>query len=108
MNSWHYFWGNSLTDLNGASFAIFRTKFTPFYAQQNEGGKLVFKAVTGKAEVWLDKKLIAVKTTMASADIVADVAPDPSGMERTISVLIETEKGIKAGLEGSVEMKPKE
>jgi len=108
MNSWNYFWGNYLVDFNEGDFAIFRSKFKPFFAQRNEGGQLVLKAVTGKAEVWLDKKLIAVKSNFESGDMVVDVAASPELSERTISVLVEREKGKKAGLEGAIEMKPKE
>lgn len=108
MNSWQYFWGGYLTDFTDGNYAIFRTAFSPFYAQRTEGGQLVLKNVTGKAEVYLDNQLIATKTTMDKGDIVADVAPAPSSGNRTISVLIEGERGKRAGLEGSIEMKPKE
>lgn len=108
MNSWHQFWGGYLVDFNEGSFAIFRNTFKPFYAQRAEGGKLILQNVTGKAEVWLDKKLMATKSTTESADIIVDVPPAPALEQRTLSVLIATEKGQRAGLEGGIEMRPKE
>ena len=82
------------------SFATYRTTFKPYAAQRKNGGKLKLKAVTGKAEVWIDKKLVATKTTAESADIIVQFPPSPN--EQKLNVLIEAEKGQKAGLGGVV------
>ena len=82
------------------NFAIFRTTFKPYAAQRNNGGKLIFKAITGKAEIWLDKKLIHTKTTTATEDIELPMPASPN--EQKLSILIETEKGQAAGLGGII------
>jgi len=105
-NTWQPFRGNQLQSFADGSFAIYRTTFKPFAAQRTNGGKLILKAVTGKAEIWLDKKLVATKTTAESADII--VAFPPSSNEQKLNVLIETEKGQKAGLGGIVTVNAKD
>jgi beta-galactosidase len=99
-NTWQPFRGWQLQMFADGNFAIYRTTFKPYAAQRKNGGKLILKAVTGKAEIWLDKKLVATKTTMEPADIIVQFPPSPN--EQKLSVLIETEKGQKAGLGGSV------
>jgi beta-galactosidase len=95
-----------MVDFNEGNFLIYRAAFKPLYALRNEGGRLILKAVTGKAEVWLDKKLIATKNIVESGDIIVNLEPAPALTERIISVLIESEKGKKAGLEGKVTLNP--
>ena len=80
--------------------AFWKEAVKPYAAQRKNGGKLILKAVTGKAEIWLDKKLVATKTTAEPADMV--VPFPPSANEQKLNVLIETEKGQKAGLGGVV------
>ena len=99
-NTWQPFRGNQLQTFADGSFATYRTTFKPYAAQRKNGGKLILKAVTGKAEVWIDKKLVATKTTAESADIIVQFPPSPN--EQKLNVLIETEKGQKAGLGGVV------
>lgn len=100
MNSWQSVSAGQLRTFPEGNFAIFRTNFTPYLAQQNNGGKIIFKGLTGKAEVWLDKKLLATKTTEASSDFVVQI---PAGTgKRELSVLVETTTGKQAGLGGLV------
>ncbi len=106
MNSWTSFKPNLLQDFSNGRFVMYRNTFKPYAAIQNKGGQLFLKAVTGKAEVWLDKKLVAAKTTIAAEDIVIDLAPVKG--ERKMSIVIEAEQGSKAGLGGLVLIKAKE
>jgi beta-galactosidase len=99
-NTWQPFRGNQLLGFADGSFATFRTTFKPYAAQRTNGGKLVLKSVTGKAEVWIDNKLVYTKSTAEAADIIVPFAPSPN--EQKLNVLIETEKGQKAGLGGIV------
>ena len=89
-----------LQNFEQGNFAVFTTSFKPFAAQRNAGARLIFKGVVGKAEIWLDKKLIASKTTTGSEDIVIQIPPSQN--DQKLNVLIETEKGQKAGLGGAV------
>ena len=99
-NSWQPTRPGQLQTFTEGSFAIYRTSFTPYKAQQNKGGKIILKAVKGKAEVWLNKKLLARKSTDDSEDLTVDL---PAGEgKRDISVLIETSRGKQAGLGGLV------
>jgi beta-galactosidase len=106
MNSWTSVKPNLLQDFTNGRFVVYRNSFKPYAALQNKGGQLILKSVTGKAEVWLDKKLVATKTTTESADIVIDLIAVKG--ERKMSILIEAEQGSKAGLGGLVLIKAKE
>ncbi|MBC7721750.1 MAG: DUF4982 domain-containing protein, partial [Pedobacter sp.] len=99
-NTWQPFKPGQLQTFADGNFATYRIAFKPYAAQKTNGGKLILKAVTGKAEIWIDKKLIATKTTPESADMIVQFSPSPN--EQKLNVLIETEKGQKAGLGGIV------
>lgn len=99
-NTWQPFKPGQLQTFADGSFATYRISFKPYAAQRAKGGKLIFKAVTGKAEVWIDNKLVYTKSDIASRDMIVPFAPSPN--EQRINVLIETEKGEKAGLGGTV------
>ncbi len=99
-NTWQPFKPGQLVAFASGNYATFRTSFKPYAAQRTNGGKLLLKAVTGKAEVWIDRKLVFTKTTVETADILVPFPPSPN--EQKLNVLIETEKGEKAGLGGLV------
>jgi beta-galactosidase len=105
-NTWVPTKPGQLQTFTEGSFAIFRTSFKPYAAQRNNGGKLILKNVTGKAEVWLNKQLLTTKTSTDKADIVVAI-PAYAG-EQKLNVLIETEKGNKAGLGGIVTIQAKD
>lgn len=104
-NTWQPFRGSQLQTFAEGNFATYRISFKPYAAQRKNGGLLILKALTGKAEIWLDKKLVATKTTVEPADII--VPFPPSSNEQKLNVLIETEQGKKAGLGGSVTVNAK-
>jgi len=99
-NTWQPFKPGQLQTFADGSFATFRTTFKPYAAQKKNGGKLIFKAVTGKAEIWIDQKLVYTKSTTETADIIVPFPPSPN--EQKLNVLIETGKGQQAGLGGIV------
>jgi beta-galactosidase len=99
-NTWTVVNPSSLQQFDSGNFAIFRTTFKPFENQRINGGKIILKDVTGKAEVYIDKKLSGTKSTADKGDIIV-LFPSGDG-ERKISVLIDSEKGSKAGLGGSI------
>ena len=105
MNSWSPVRANQLQDFKEGNFAVYRAGFKPYAAQRNNGGQIILKNVVGKAEVWIDKKLVATKSNFEKGDITAVI--EPSQKEQKISVLIETEKGSKAGLGGLVQVMEK-
>jgi beta-galactosidase len=82
---------------------LFRTSFKPYASQRTNGGTILLESVTGKAEIWLDNKLVVTKSTFEKEDI--NVPMPPSATSRTLTVLIEAEKGKKAGIGGVVKVK---
>jgi len=103
MNSWSNArpGGGFGGQFRGGVFAIFRAHFTPRAGGQRSGGTLVLRAVTGKAQVYIDGKLAAEKTTPERGDLRVSF---PAGEgERTVSVLVEAAAaGGPAGLGGVV------
>src|SRR5205823_5578979 len=86
-NSWSPVPGGRLQTFAGGKFAIFRVQFQPRANVRRAGGNLVFPSITGKAEVWLDGKLLGKKEDDAAAPL-SVLLPAGEG-ERTLSVLIE-------------------
>jgi beta-galactosidase len=82
------------------SYAIYLTKFKAYAGQQKDGGRIHFKGITGKAEIWLDKKLAGTKETPGKAELIVPLPPGDS--EHTLSVLVESEQGKHGGLTGLV------
>ena len=101
MNSWAPTQPGQLQTLVGGNFMIFRTMFKSSPVPKGTAAdRLILKRITGKAEVWLDNKLIATKTDPAARDIKVDMAAGAG--EHKLSVLIEGEKNKRAGLGGVV------
>ena len=104
-NSWQQVQPGKLETFDDGSYAIYRIKFKPFAGVQKSGGQIVFKSVTGKAEVWLDKKLIAQKEAFDTVPLT--VAIPPGEGERTLSVLVESQPGKPAGFGAAITVEPK-
>lgn len=98
MNSWQPTRPGEFQDFSGDTFAVFRTRFKAYAGQQKKGAKISLEKVGGKAEVWLDGKLVYTKSGFAEQDILINLPPAET--EHTLSLLIETEKDKKAGLGG--------
>jgi beta-galactosidase len=100
MNSWTPVKTGQLQEMLNGRYLVYHTTFTPFDEQQVKGGEVSFQKITGKAEVWMNGKLIGSKSNEATADL--NVLFPPGTGERNLSVLIEAEPGSKAGLGGIV------
>lgn len=106
VNTWTPFKPGQLQNFSQGRFAIYRTIFTPFAGIQKNGGTLVLKSVTGKAEVWIDGVLASSKSEFKNSDL---AVPIPSGKEKmTINVLVESDQVVNAGLGGIVSAIEKE
>jgi beta-galactosidase len=103
MNTWTNVTPGRLEKFGGGAWAVFRSeKFKPFESQRKNGGCIVFKSITGKAEIWIDRNLVATKTDCQAAPV---TVPLPAGEgDRILNVLVETTPGQPAGLGGSVEV----
>jgi len=101
MNTWSSIKPGNLQKFGAAKYVLYRTTFKPYESQRKHGGHLYFKGITGNAEVWLDKKLIGIKTVKENADYNVDF---PVGENvHTLTVLIEAENG-RGGLGGAVKV----
>jgi beta-galactosidase len=100
MNTWGTVQAGRLTPFNSGSFAILRAEIKPRPLVVKAGGRLTLRDVTGKAQVWLNGKLVGEKT---GADRGTLSVPVPAGVnDMTVNVLIETTAGSRAGLGGPV------
>ena len=106
MNSWADVRPGHLRKFAGGTWAIFRSEnFKPYELQRKEGGRIVFHSITGKAEIWLDQKLVATKSDSLPAPM---IVPLPAGEgSRVIILLVETTPEQPAGLSGPVEVQAK-
>jgi beta-galactosidase len=99
-NSWQPIQPGKLQPFAEGSFAVYRIKFKPSSAVRKNGGRIVFKSVTGKAEVWLDKQLVGKKEAFTKAQFAVSI---PAGEgARTLSVVVQAEPSKSAGFDGSV------
>ena len=100
MNSWVSVQPGEVQDFVGGRWAIYRSTFSPFAAVQEQGGQLVFKGLSGRAEIWLDQQQVAQKDSFEEAPL---AVPVPPGLgTRTVSVLVESRPGVAAGLSGLI------
>jgi beta-galactosidase len=100
MNTWPSAQPGELQSFAAGKFALYRTKFEPFQSIQRDGGRVHFKSVTGKAEVWIDGRRIAKRDAYGPGAVGADIPPG-NGL-RQLTLLIETEPGKPAGIDGSI------
>jgi beta-galactosidase len=102
MNSWSDFVpGPFLWPFRDGRFAIYRASFTPRPAMQKSGFYLVLRDVVGKAQVYLDGKLLSEKPDPQRSTLTITVPPSEGA--RVVSVLVEAPaEGSRAGLGGAV------
>ncbi|MEI6753424.1 MAG: beta-galactosidase GalA [Paludibacter sp.] len=112
MNTWVNMKAGQTNKLSESGYLVFKTSFKPYASQQINGGSIVLKAIAGKAEVWLDNKLVFTKTTTAKEDVTIAFPPASGGATKgrtptiTLTVVSEGQQGEWVGLGGlvSVEM----
>lgn len=104
MNTWANMKPGQTNKLAETGYLVFKTTFKPYALQQKNGGKIVLKALAGKAEVWLDNKLVLTKTTTTREDVTIPLTQ--GSMDRKLTVVSEGQQGDWIGLGGiiSVEM----
>ena len=104
MNTWG--WGSPpLWADAGAKYHLYRSSFTPRKNLADGNGLIRFGGIRGKAEVWVNGKLVGKKDTYAPAPL--DL-PLPAGTgKREINVIVEAEPGQGSGIEGHVTIEPR-
>ena len=104
MNSWvGASVGTPLTP-NGGPWSIFSGSFEPFANMQRDGGALKFGGLLGKAEVWIDGKLVATKSEFQNAPLAALFPPGKG--KRSVRILFESEGDKPVGLTAPVSVLP--
>ena len=104
MNTWAAVQPGSAQKFEGGPWAAYRITFTPPAGVQKEGGQILFKQITGSAEIWLDGQLAAEKTDAHPGEV--NVKLPPSAGPHTLTVLVNSGGAPKAGLSGAAVVKP--
>ena len=89
-----------LQEFADARYAVYRAQFMPRAAVCKEGGELVLRDLVGKAHIWIDGKLVAVKDELLRQTVTVQLSP--GNRERAVDVVIEASPGSRAGLGGAV------
>jgi beta-galactosidase len=87
MNSWADARAGGLTPFRDGLFAIYRTSVTPRAGMQKNGFQLILRDVVGKAQVYVDGKLVSEKTDPQKNTLTIPIPPGEGA--RVVSVLIE-------------------
>ncbi|MES2037634.1 MAG: beta-galactosidase GalA [Pseudomonadota bacterium] len=111
MNTWS--WGQSPmleveakgSDSKANHFHLFRSNFMLDKKLGSGKARLLFSRINGKAEIWLNGKLLGAKTSVNTGDFSVDL-PAVEGPAQ-VTVLVEGGPGKKAGLEGNIIAEPK-
>ena len=99
MNTWANVQAGTPQKFEGGKWATYRVTFSPSAGIQKKGGTILFKEISGTAEVWVDQVLAAEKKKSAPAELQVKL---PAGTSHTISVLVNSGGAAKAGLSGVV------
>jgi len=89
-----------------APWSMYRTVFTPRRRVGLEGGVIAFAQVVGRAEVWMDGKLLARKEAPEPAPLIAPFGPG-SG-PRTLSLIVKADAGQPSGMGRTVCVRERE
>ena len=100
MNTWANIQPGVLQKFEGGTWVVYRVIFAPVATIQKNGGQILFKEITGSAEVWVDGKLLAEKKSAEPGEL--KVILPPGTRARTISVLVNSNGAPKAGMSGLV------
>lgn len=98
MNSWFPTKAAELQIFKEGKYVLFQHQFS--FTISNTDSKLHFKDLVGKAEIWLNDKLIYEKRTSEKEDII--IPFETQSQKSKLVVLIESEINKKAGLGGVV------
>ncbi len=84
---------------------LYRTTFTPRKDLSDGSARIHFHRITGKAEVWLDGKLLGKKTSRSPGRLIVSL---PAGLnERQINVLVQGDANKPVAIDGLVVIEKK-
>ncbi|KQU49597.1 beta-galactosidase [Sphingomonas sp. Leaf339] len=99
-NSWGFVRGNSPTPADKGGWRVYRTVVTPWRRIAADGGMIRLAAVSGQAELWVDGKQVATKTSATTGPIEA-AFPAGAGPRRIV-LLVNAAAGAASGIVGPV------
>lgn len=105
MNTWEAISAGNAMLLKDASYVIWRTEFDLLKEYQEMGGIILFKKLAGRAEVWLNGKLLGKKDTVNEQDF--KVAFPATRTECELRVLLNSAINTHVGLKGTVTIQSK-
>ncbi|MCB1133334.1 MAG: hypothetical protein KDN05_19590, partial [Verrucomicrobiae bacterium] len=100
MNTWTSVQAGTPQDFSGGSWALLRCRFTPSRDIQSNGGQILFKEITGSAEVFVDGVKAGAK--QSSDPVPLQIQLPPKEGTRTVTIRVHAADLQKAGLTGSV------
>ncbi|WP_342250510.1 beta-galactosidase GalA [Sphingomonas sp. OTU376] len=104
-NSWDFVRSGVPTPAEQPGWRVYRTRFTPWKRVAGEGGTIAFENIGGKAELWVDGKLLATKAGSAPGPLNATL---PAGQgARIVALLVEGAANAPSGLLGAVAITPR-
>lgn len=105
MNTWEAINAGNALLLKNAKYVIWRNAFKLAEPYQKAGGIVLFKKVAGKAEVWLNRKLLGKKNTVNERDFKVEFPPMQEDCE--LRVLLHSSANTHVGLKGMVTIQSK-
>lgn len=105
MNTWEAIDTGGTMQLKDACHIIWRTTFDLIKEYQKSGGSILFKNLVGKAEVWLNGKLLGIKNTVKEQDFKVEFLPVEEKCE--LRVLLNGSPNMHVGLRGTVTVQGK-
>lgn len=105
MNTWEAISAGNAMFLKDASYAIWRTEFDLLREYQEAGGIILFKNLAGRAEVWLNGKLLGKKDTVNEQDF--KVVFPATRTKCELRVLLNSAINTYVGLKGTVTIQSK-
>lgn len=101
MNSWSPVQPGKIADAGAGGYVVYRAAFTPYAKLQKQGGKIEISKLTGEAEIWINGKQVATKTTPGQEDLTVRF---PAGENFMINILMKKTKGQSSGLNGIIKV----
>ena len=105
MNTWEAMAASSAMFLENASYVVCHTEFTLPEDYRKDGGVIQFKNLAGKAEVWLNGKLIGSKDMVDERNFQVEFPATEGKCE--LRVLLNSSPNTHVGLKGSVTVQGK-
>jgi beta-galactosidase len=99
-NSWDFVQPGTLAPAGEVGWRAYHTRFRPWRRVAAQGGTVQFTRIVGRAEVWVDGRLVGRKDDAAVGAL--SVRLDAGAGVREVTVVVEAAAGEAAGLLGPV------